>query len=310
MRWLYETLTGENIILTVIIATLLIRCITVFGDIKSRKSSMQMQMVQPQLDKLRKKYENDPQRLSIEQRKFMKENNVSMFGGCLPMLITLPLFFVFIAAFRQWGNEMTVRLILALEESEEAGVELFSKFKFLWINNVWQADSGFKPVVQTAAEFLGKANAKLPQLLYFRDNPLALQKFVDYGFFIQNADGSYALAAVTEELTARYNTLVQPCLDLYAGYNNGWFVMPVLAGATTFLSSWIMTRKQPKNEAAGNTNKIMQWMMPIMSVWFCLSSNACFAVYWTFSNIFSLCTSIIINKSFEKKAQTVEVSKK
>ncbi len=310
MRWLYETLTGEHIILTVIIATLLIRCITVFGDIKSRQSSMKMQAVQPQLNKLQKKYEKDPQRLQLEQRKFMKENNVSMFGGCLPMLITLPLFFVFIAAFRQWGNEMTVRLLLALDQSEEAGLEMFSKFKFLWINNVWQPDSGFKPVIQTAADFFGKTNAKLPQLLYFRDNPEALLKFADMGFFMQNTDGSYAMAAITEDLTTRYNTLIQPCLDMYAGYNNGWFVMPILAGATTFLSSWIMTRKQPKNEAAGNTNKIMQWVMPIMSIWFCLSSNACFAVYWTFSNIFSLCTSLIINKSFEKKAKALEETSK
>ena len=97
MQFLYETLTGENIILTVIIATLIIRCLTVFGDIKSRQSAIKMQTVQPQLDKLRKKYENDPQRLTREQRKFMKDNNVSMFGGCLPMLITMPLFFVFIA---------------------------------------------------------------------------------------------------------------------------------------------------------------------------------------------------------------------
>ncbi|MDO4572882.1 MAG: YidC/Oxa1 family membrane protein insertase, partial [Clostridia bacterium] len=179
---------------------------------------------------------------------------------------------------------------------------------FLWINNVWQPDSGFKPVVQTLTEFLG--NAKLPNLLYFRDNPEALQKFVDYGFFVQNADGSYVVAAVTEELTAKYNALMAPCVELYAGHNNGWFVMPLLAGATTFLSSWIMMRKQPQNPAAGNTNKVMQWVMPIMSVWFCLSSNACFAVYWTFSNIFSLCTSLIINKSFEKKAKALEEAKK
>ena len=48
MRWLYETLTNENIVLTIIIATLLIRLLTVFGDIRSRKSSMKMAAVQPQ----------------------------------------------------------------------------------------------------------------------------------------------------------------------------------------------------------------------------------------------------------------------
>lgn len=309
MQFLYDAVTGQNIILTVVLSTLIIRCITVFADIKSRKSSMKMQAVQPQLDKIRKKYENDPQRLSIEQRKFMKENNVSMMGGCLPMLITMPLFFIFIAAFRQWGNEMMVRLILTLEENQAEGIKLFENFKFLWINNVWMPDNGFKAVVQPITEFLVNAN-KLPEMLFFRDNPAALQKFVDLGFFINIGGGEYALAGITPELTARYDALIQPCLNLYAGYNNGWFIMPVLAGATTFLSSWVMMRKQPKNEAAGNTNKIMQWMMPILSVWFCITSNACFAVYWTFSNIFSLITNIIINKSFEKKTDALEVTKK
>ena len=308
MQYLYNSVTGQSIIFTVLISTLIIRCISVFGDIKSRQSSYKMQRIQPQLDKIRKKYENDPQRLSVEQRKIMKENNVSMFGGCLPMLITLPLFFVFIAAFRQWGNEMMVKLILQLEDNPQAAMETFKSFKFLWINNVWMPDNGFKAVVQPIGDFFAKTN-KLPQLLYFKDNPEALQRFVDLGFFVKNADGGYGVAAITPELTSKYNAIVQPCLDLYTGYNNGWFIMPVLAGGTTFLSSWIMMRKQPTAEGAANTNKIMQLMMPLLSVFFCLSSNACFAVYWTFSNIFSLITSIIINQSFKKKAAEGDVIK-
>ena len=306
MRWLFESLTGESIILTIIIATLIIRGLTVVGDIRSRKSSMKMQAVQPQLDKIRKKYEKDPQKLQAEQSKFMRENGVSMFGGCLPMLITLPLFFIFIAAFRQWGNEMTVRLIIALQDNTDKGLELFKSFKFFWVNNLWMPDNGFSPVIATAKEFFGSANSKLPQLLYFQEHPEALQKFVDLGFFIKDSAGNYSMASVTDELTATYNALVQPCADLYQGYNNGWFIFPVLAGGTTYLSTWIMQRQQPQNNAAGNTNKIMQWAMPIMSFVFCLQYNASFAVYWTFSNIFSLGTSLLINKSFAKKRAALE----
>ena len=60
MRWLFENVTGESIALTVVISTLIIRTITIFGDIKSRKSSLKMQAVQPQLDRIQKKYEKDP----------------------------------------------------------------------------------------------------------------------------------------------------------------------------------------------------------------------------------------------------------
>ncbi len=308
MRWLYETLTNESIVLTIIIATLFIRGLTVFGDIRSRKSSLKMASVQPQLDKLRKKYEKDPQRLNAEQQKLMRENGVSMFGGCLPMLITMPLFFIFIAAFRQWGNEMMVRLMLALDDNKDKGIEMFQTFKFFWINNMWMPDNGFSPVIATASEFFGTANKTLPNLLYFQEHPEALQRFVDLGFFIKSGD-TYSLAAITDELTASYNALMAPCAELYNGYNNGWFIFPVLAGASTYLSTWIMQRNQPKNEATAGTNKIMNWLMPVMSFVFCLQYNASFAVYWTFSNMFALATSLLINRSFAKqKAAETEVS--
>ena len=297
MRWLYEALTGESIFLTIIISTLIIRCMSIYGDIKSRQSTVKMAAIQPQLDKVRKKYENDPQRANAESQKIMKANNVSMFGGCLPMLITMPVFFIFIAAFRQWGNEMMVKLVLALEENEQTGLEMFEKFKFLWVNNMWQPDNGMMPVIQTASDFFGKANETLPNLLYFKENPAALQKFVDLGFFVKGADGTYAMAALTEELTTNYNALVQPCIDLYAGHRNGWFIFPLLAGGSMFLSSWITTRNQPKNDAAGNTGKLMQYMFPIMSVVFCLTYNASFALYWTVSSLFSIVTTLIINKA-------------
>jgi YidC/Oxa1 family membrane protein insertase len=310
MRWLFESLTGESIVLTIIISTMIIRCLTIFGDIRSRKSSMKMQAVQPQLDKIRKKYEKDPQRLNAEQQKFMRENGVSMFGGCLPMLITMPLFFIFIAAFRQWGNEMMVRLILTLEDNTQQGIAMFQSFKFFWVHNLWMPDNGFSPVIQTAANFFGSANSKLPNLLYFQEHPEALQKFVDLGFFVKNSDG-YALATLTDELTASYNALVAPCAELYSGMNNGWFIFPVLAGGTTYLSTWIMQRQQPASAtAAGGSGKLMQWLMPVMSFVFCLQYNASFAVYWTFSNIFSLGTSLMINRSFAKQKAAIEEAQK
>ena len=310
MRWLYEVLTNENIVLTIIIATLTIRLLMVLGAIRSRKSSIKMAAIQPQLDKVKKKYANDPQKLNAESQKIMRENGASMFGGCLPMLITMPLFFIFIAAFRQWGNEMMVRLILTLDDNKEKGVELFQTFKFFWVNNLWMPDNGFSPVVPTAKEFFGTANNTLPKLLYFKEHPEALQRFVDLGFFVKNGD-AYSLATLTDGLTANYNALMAPCAELYKGHNNGWFVFPVLAGVSTYFSSWIMQKNQPKTDATASTNKMMNWLMPIMSFVFCLQYNASFAVYWTFSNIFSLGTSLLINRSFAKKqAAVMEVSEK
>ena len=147
-------------------------------------------------------------------------------------------------------------------------------------------------------------------MLYFQQNPDALQRFVDLGFFVKSGD-TYALATLTDELATKYTTLMAPCADLYKGFNNGWFIFPILAGGSTYLSTWIMQKNQPKSDATASTNKVMNWLMPVMSFVFCLQYNASFAVYWTFSNIFSLGTTLLINRSFAKQKLTVtEVSDK
>lgn len=309
MRWLFETLTGQSIALTVVISTILIRALTIVGDIKSRKSSAKMQLIQPELNKLQKKYEKDPQRLQREQSKLMKENNVSMFGGCLPMLFTMPLFFVFIAAFRQWGNEMMVHLVTTLYNDPEAGVEMYRNFQFLWIHNIWQPDSGMQPVIASAKSLF--QGTEIHRLFYFNDHPEAMQIFLDLGFFVKDATSKFgvSIAPLTDELVATYDRIVKPCVDLYAGYNNGWFVMPILCGGTTFLSTWLMQRNQPQAGNAAGSNKLMVYLMPAMTFFFCLSTNASFALYWTVSNLLSMVTTYFINKSIKTPETAVEVKK-
>jgi len=60
---------------------------------KSYTSMKGMQNLQPEMQKLREKYANDKQRLNQEMMAFYKENRVNPLGGCLPMLIQIPVFF-------------------------------------------------------------------------------------------------------------------------------------------------------------------------------------------------------------------------
>lgn len=49
------------------------------------------QKIQPLMAELQKKYANDQEKLQREMMKIYKENNISMTGGCLPMLIQMPI---------------------------------------------------------------------------------------------------------------------------------------------------------------------------------------------------------------------------
>ncbi len=60
---------------------------------KSMSSMRKMQMIQPKMKALQDKYKNDPQRLNKEMMELYKENKVNPFGGCLPMLLQMPIFY-------------------------------------------------------------------------------------------------------------------------------------------------------------------------------------------------------------------------
>lgn len=62
--------------------------------LKSTRSMLSMQRLAPEIKKLQQKYKADRQKLNEEMMALYRENNVSPLGGCLPMLLQLPVFFV------------------------------------------------------------------------------------------------------------------------------------------------------------------------------------------------------------------------
>ncbi len=314
LRWVYNLtisiLPGGfgSIVLTIVLCTALLKLATLYSDIKTRKSSADMARIQPEIQKIQKKYANDPRKAQLEQNKLMKERGVSMWGSCLPMLITMPLFFCFFAAFRYWGHEMTLRLLV-----DENAMGLFRSFKFLWINNIWQPDNGLMPVVAEGSTFLATAN--LSNLLYLHNNPGVWEKLVELGIALKSVAGGEVGYRIinTEASVAAFNNAMQVYKDVYAGYNNGWFLMSVFAGGSNFLSAWLMQKSQPQtgaNEQAAKSTKWMNYMFPVMSFVFCLSNNAAFAIYWTFSSVLMVIVNVILNRKYPRTADLQEETKK
>ena len=67
---------------------------------KSFKSMMAMKKVQPQLAALQKQYKNDPKRLNVEMMNLYKKSGTNPFGGCLPMILQLPIFWALFTTLR------------------------------------------------------------------------------------------------------------------------------------------------------------------------------------------------------------------
>ena len=124
--WLLKKLhlLGINYGVILILFAFLIRIITGPLTKKSFESTQKMQKIQPRLKKIQEKYKNDSQRLNKEMVSLYKETGVNPLGGCLPMLIQMPLLFSLFIVFRS-----TI---------EFRGAPFFG-----WINNLSQPDTIF-----------------------------------------------------------------------------------------------------------------------------------------------------------------------
>ncbi|MGH2747588.1 MAG: YidC/Oxa1 family membrane protein insertase [Actinomycetota bacterium] len=83
--------------LAIILLTVAVRLVLLPLSIKQTRSMREMQRIQPEVKKLQQKHKGDRQKLNEEMMKLYKEHGVNPFGGCLPLLLQLP---VFIALYR------------------------------------------------------------------------------------------------------------------------------------------------------------------------------------------------------------------
>ena len=76
----------------IILLTLAIRVVFLPMSIKSQRSMMRLQRLQPQVERMREKFKDDRDRLNREMVDLYKRNHVNPLGGCAPMLLQLPIF--------------------------------------------------------------------------------------------------------------------------------------------------------------------------------------------------------------------------
>src|SRR5688572_14865883 len=80
--------------LAIVLLTLVVMAVTAPFTYKGTKSMIQMQRLQPQLKAIQAKYRDDREKMNQEMLAFYKANNLNPVGGCLPMLIQIPVFLV------------------------------------------------------------------------------------------------------------------------------------------------------------------------------------------------------------------------
>lgn len=100
LLWMHETLSlGYGWVL--ILFGLAVRLLLWPLNQRAMRSSMAMQAIQPEIRALQERHKQDPQRLQQEMMKLYREHKVNPLGGCLPMLLPMPVLFALFFVFRE-----------------------------------------------------------------------------------------------------------------------------------------------------------------------------------------------------------------
>lgn len=98
--FIYNIVPGNDIGVAIIVLTILIKLVLYPFSIKSLKSQKALQEIQPKIDALKEKYKDQKEKLGVEMMELYKQEKVSPFSSCLPLLIQLPFLLAVYQVFR------------------------------------------------------------------------------------------------------------------------------------------------------------------------------------------------------------------
>jgi len=309
---------------TLIVVTILIKIVLTPTDFVNRYitkvNTRKMGVLQPELNKLQKLYGSNKDMLNRKTMELYKRENYSIVGTCFGMLISMGLtmlvFFTLFGSLNKISsykiyNEFEIlnttyyeiydagytegmseeNLTALIQESQESVITKYGEIKtsFLWIKNIWRADT---------------SQSIVPDYDSFKS--LTKKLVLEEGSSIP-----------TEE---EYNTVMSSVSDSYAGWN-GFYVLTILAALATYISTkmpeWIAKISAKRKKVVYTPvqqNKILSYIMPLVMALFTLFYNAAFAIYIVSGALFAMLIqpilTIVVDKIDKKIAKKEEEKKK
>ena len=300
-----------NIGLAIIIMTILIYMAMLPLTIKQQKFSKLQRKMQPELNKINKKYEGrkDPESMERQQAEIKEvygKYGVSATGSCVQLIIQMP---ILLALYRVFYNI-------------PAYVPMVKRVFFPLVDELIAANAGDYLKATTAARFFQKQfenESYLNGVTEYVQNTFidVLNKFnsADWTALTENfADLKSDIANTVTSLT-RYNSFLglnmanSPSSLFKEAMQSKTYILvivaliiPVLAAVTQYLNVALMPQpeSQDGNDQMNNTMKSMNVMMPIMSAFFCWSLPNGMGIYWITGAVIRCIQQVVINKQIDK----------
>ncbi|MGN0989258.1 MAG: YidC/Oxa1 family membrane protein insertase [Eubacteriales bacterium] len=278
---------GWAIIIFAIIAKVLLFPLS----IKTEKSRLQQQKLQPKLEELKRRYKNDPRnpKYNEQLQELYHKEGVSQSAGCLPTLIQFPIIFGLWNAIRRplwYISGLGIQTITAITTVfYNSGIESIVKALSDKIENLTESWIKINEIV-IAQTMHDKANFELVKDLLPENFEPVNMNFL--GLELGAKPSDYGLWS--------------------------WFIiLPIICGITSFLASWITTKiNTPKNQkqpAVPGMNAML-YTMPIISMIFAYSFNVGVCIYLIVSNLLSIAQvfilKLVVKPEKEEKKQVKE----
>lgn len=277
MRQFYE-LTG-NFGLAVILFSLAVTIVLLPFMAKSKKGMMRMTRLQPKLMELQKKHEGNQQKLNEEIAKLYRQEKASPMGGCLWSLLPFP---IMLALYRAVIRPLTIVMGIPDELLAEGGA-LLTRLNELGFALPEGANSYYAQIYQS--EFI---TANFDQFAGISDKLIPM----DFNFLGLN------LAATPNWhfWAFDFSEGVWPVIGL--------FLIPIISAALSYLSMQISQKVNGTTATtaqAQSTNRMMVWMMPLMSLWLGFTLPAAMGIYWIMNSLTGIIRDTALTAYYKKK---------
>lgn len=269
----------RNYGVSILIFTVITRLVLFPISVKQQKSMAAMTALNPKLEKLKKQYANNPNKLQEEQMKLYSEENINPMASCLPMILQLVfLYGVFDVVYRPLSHILRISkdAITALTEVAAPLFEGNSYFKSRPEVYILQA------VKDNADMFVGQEGITAEVLEKISGFDYKLFGLVDLG--------AIPKTALDIEFSAWDAATV------------GLFLIPVISGVIQLaMTIYNSIRQKKQNSAAGaqmGSMNIMLYGMVIFSIYLAFSFPAGIGFYWICSSLVGFIQSIVLNKVY------------
>lgn len=281
LSFLYNIINNYG--LAIILFTITIKLLLLPLSIKQQKTMKKSAKLQEKMKVIQFKYKNDPEKMNQEIMNLYKNEKMSPFSGCLTaivqMLLLVSIFYLVrnpITYMEKISVEDIDKYVLQLQEEGKEVNQVYKEIDLIreyeWLKEKNLEDSNIEKL-NIQMNFLGLDLSKIPQ-----------QNMTDFTVYIIPI-----LYILSSFISIRMTTAMQQ-------KQSKTKKQKVIDGET----GEEVEEKENEMDAVMQTNKMMSWMMPIMSISIAFVAPLGLALYWLVSNILMIMERLILDKAVKQ----------